>query len=39
MFLNLLCYILIDVFDVFGVMDLFDGCMSYDEPDFFDSFE
>jgi hypothetical protein len=39
MFLNLLCYVLIDLFDVFGVMDLFDGYLTYDDADFFDPFE
>jgi hypothetical protein len=39
MFMNLLCYILIDLFDVFGVMDLFDSYLPSDDPDFFEPFE
>jgi hypothetical protein len=39
MFTNFLCYILIDLFDVFGVIDLIDYYLSFDEPDIFDPFE
>ena len=36
MFLNLMCYILLDLFDVFGVMDLFDCYFPYDDLDPYD---
>lgn len=31
MFLNLLCYMLIDLFDVFGIMDFIEEYLSDDE--------
>lgn len=39
MFLNLLCYILIELFDVFGVMNFFVSFLPFDDPDFFEPFE
>ena len=39
MLTNFLCYILLDFFDVLGVMDLFDFYLSFDEPDYFETVE
>ncbi len=39
MLLNILCYILIDLFDVFGIMGLLDSYLPFDDPDYFESFE
>ena len=39
MFLNMLCYILIDLFDIFGVMNFFDSYLPFDEPDFLEPYE
>jgi hypothetical protein len=39
MLLNLLCYLMIDLFDVFGVMELFDNYLPFDDADFWEPFE
>ena len=39
MLTNFLCYILLDLFDVFGVIDFFDFYLPFDDPDYFDPFE
>lgn len=33
MFLNLLCYILIDFFDIFGVMSFIESCLLFDDSE------
>ena len=37
--LNLLCYILIDLVDIFGIMDFFDGYLPFDDPGPFDPYD
>lgn len=39
MFLNLLCYILIDLFDIFGIMSLVESYLLFNDPDTFDSYD
>lgn len=39
MFLNLLCYILIDLFDIFGVMSFIGNYWLFNDPDDLDSYD
>ena len=39
MFLNLLCYILVDFFDIFGVMSFVECYWLFNEPDDLDSYD
>lgn len=39
MFLNLLCYIIIDVFDVFGVMELVGDFWLFNDSDNLDPYD
>lgn len=38
MFLNLLCYIMLELFDIFGVMSFVGSYLLFDDSDSFDPF-
>jgi len=39
MILNLLCYIMIDLFDIFGVMSFVGNYLWFDDADTFDPYD
>lgn len=39
MFLNLLCYILVELFDIFGVMSLVGSYLLFNDPDCFEPYD
>jgi hypothetical protein len=39
MFLNLLCYIIIELFDILGVMSLVGSCWLFNDTDNFDPYD